>query len=241
MNGLVCFVISLADSQERRAPLVAALARQGIAWDMVDAVDARQGLPEACEPLVDRHRCAARLGRPILDSEIGTALSHVEALRRFLASDASHALIFEDDAIPQPGLRAFLDAEGYRRAPVIQLNHLNARVWRRGAVEVIPGCVLHRLANRPYMTVGYTLDRQAAQRIIDAQSPVSGLVDWPLDISLLGAVAVQPMLVAHPPVVPGQTTVVGRYKFRRRFPLRRYLSRAHLRRTWVKLTCPRIS
>lgn len=240
-KNLICLVLSLPDSNERRAGITSQLDRFGIPFEFVDGVDARQGLPAEFEAAVDRATAARRIGRQMMDPEIGCALGQVRLLKRFLESDAERALVLEDDAILLPDLTRFLDNGGARLAPLIMLFHGFARVRRRGALAAPAGVMLHKLAIPSYGTCGFIVDRRSAQALIASQTPVRGLADWPMDVARLGARVAIPRLIDHPDE-EGQSQIGGdRPNLPRHFPIGRYLTFRHLVRQWDKATAIRVS
>lgn len=229
-----CLVVSLRSGVARRATIGAALDALGIEHAFVDAVDARDGLDAASEARIDR-----RAHPWLSDAEFACALSHRYALERFLDGDASHALVLEDDALPGEGLAPFLAGAHYRHAPLMLLHHSRARVFgeRRPLFDKV---VARPLAIGCTAAVAYTVDRAAARALIAANTPVRQVADWPMDIAELGACVIEPMLVGHPPRVPGQSTLAAERISRPADPMR-FLSRRYLVRRWRKLRSTRIS
>lgn len=100
-------LINLDRSAARLASVSHHLAEAGLIADRISAVDGEQ---LTCGQLAkyDR-RGAGRLYRRLLGrGEIGCYLSHIEALTRFLATDATQALILEDDAAFDPEFGALV-------------------------------------------------------------------------------------------------------------------------------------
>lgn len=239
---LICLVISLERSPERRASISEALSALGIPFQFVDAVDASKGFGAEQERQIDRADFFARRGRHMGNGEIACAFSHAKAYRTFLASSAEHCVIFEDDAIPTPLLRQFLDAEAYRAAPLITFYHTKARVFRENAPEVIPGVRLHRLGLTPFGAVAYSVNREAAKQLLAAATPVRDVADWPMDISSLDACATVPNIVGHPPRdQPMQSLLSGDRSEKKKLPKSRLLKLAYWKRKWRKLICKKIS
>jgi glycosyl transferase family 25 len=240
-STLPIFVVSLADADARRARIVDAMSRLDLAVRFIDAVDGRSGLDPSLEPLIDRRAPQHRLGRAMTDGEFACALSHRSAWTTVVSENHDHALILEDDAIPGEGLRRFLDGGGYRSAPLALLYHSNARVLS-GETEIAPGFMARPLAVSCFGSVAYTVSQRAAQWLLAQSDPVQSPADWPGDISHLGAVAVMPQPVGHPPEdEAGQSTLAATGRHRARAPFTRVFSPAYVRRTWRKMRSERIS
>lgn len=225
------FVISLATDEERRARIVAALEDLGLQCTLVDAVDARQGVPPEHETSIDRVG-----GASLSEPEYGCALSHALIYRRMVAEQVPHAVVLEEDAIPTERFAQFVRDEEYRSSSLIQLYHQAAYVRRSGARSLAGGVELARLATSCSGTVAYSLDLGAAVALEAATSPVRSRADWPLDLRDLGACVTRPILVEHPP--DRSTSLIDRSRSRQRRGPRRLLThhywRTKLRRLFAK-------
>ncbi len=94
--GVLVYVINLKRATDRWAAISANLDALGLPYERVEAVDGRQ-LPDNVEAFDDRGY-RLRHGKKVNKGEIGCYLSHIEVCRRFLQSNASFALVLEDDA-----------------------------------------------------------------------------------------------------------------------------------------------
>jgi len=245
-------VISLPDDEARRAQLLPALARMGLKAQVIEAVDGRCGLPAWAEAEVDRDAAAARVGRPLADAELACALSHRLAWRFVCDHGLAGALIFEDDAIPTDRLAALLAAGGHRAGDLVQFDHMDARIWRRGfrrapVQSLGPGLRLVPLAANASIANGYAVSARGARHLNTAATPVAGLADWPCDTTALGALIALPAVVMHPPVDPAQSRletmrramVDGHVRAQSRW--RRRLHAAYWRRWWFKRRTRKVS
>jgi glycosyl transferase family 25 len=193
------FVISLPGCEARRAPLLAALAAQGLSGEVVLGVDGRNGLPPEHEQEVDRAAARARLGRPASDPELACALSHQRVYGLILARGLPGAVVLEDDAIPQPAFAAFLAAGLHRQADLTLFDYDDkARGLLGTGREVLPGLRLWTLATTRHLTTGYAVSARGAAQLRREGLPVRGLADWPCDVTRLGAKAVAPRLILRP-------------------------------------------
>jgi glycosyl transferase family 25 len=99
---LAVYLINLDGSDERLASARAQLDTANVPFDRVSAFDGR-GLSLDQFPDYDAKAALFYMGRPLRGGEIGCYLSHLDCARRFLASDAQHALVLEDDMQLAPG------------------------------------------------------------------------------------------------------------------------------------------
>jgi glycosyl transferase, family 25 len=109
MDGVQTWVINLDRAPERLAQVRGQLQRLDMPFTRLPAVDARAITP-AQRALLDEPAFHRRHGMTPLPGELGCYLSHVEVLRRFLASSAEAALVLEDDVKLHDTLPAVLAA-----------------------------------------------------------------------------------------------------------------------------------
>jgi glycosyl transferase family 25 len=94
-KDLKVYLINLDRAHERLRRMEVKCAEAGLSFERITAVD---GLSLSFPHEAFSARSYRYLhGRKVIPAEVGCYLSHVECARRFLASDASHALILEDD------------------------------------------------------------------------------------------------------------------------------------------------
>jgi len=180
MTLLPCFVISLPDCTVRRTAIRRRLQGLGIPFEFLDAVDGRQGLPPEYKPQIDRAE-SQRRGRLLADADYACALSHIKAYRRIVAEEIPHALVLEDDALPQPALTDFLAGKHYEQASVTQLYVGSYPYVRRSGAQRLFGDYTSWIL-APIMrggAVAYIVSRDAARHFVDHAVPITGAADWP--------------------------------------------------------------
>ena len=208
------FVISLPDCRDRRATVSAALDGLGLPFQFADAVDGRQGLPPECESQIDR-AATRRKGRILTDAEFACALSHISVYRRIVSEGIDHALVLEDDVIPQPDLVGYLAEKRYGGASLTQIGQSSPKIYvrRSGAKHLFDGYMSHLRA--PLMKVagatGYVISNRAARHFTDNALPVTKEADWPDCVEAL--IARRECRVVSPPLrgAPGPRNVDYRY------------------------------
>ena len=235
-SGCTCaawpvFVISLPGCEARRAPLLDALAAQGIACEVVLGVDGRNGLPPEHEAEVDRPGTRARLGRPMSDAEYACALSHQRVYALILQRGLAGAVVLEDDAIPQPGFGAFLATGAHEGADLTLFDYDDkTRALRGTGRAALPGVTLWTLATTRHLTTGYAISARGAAWLRREGLPIRTVADWPCDITRLGARVVSPRLILHPPRGEGSMIEAARE------PLQRQRTRQPS--PWARLVSP---
>lgn len=192
------FIISLDDAFERRSKLCARLDELKISYEVISAIDGRQGLPAEFHEEVDRDSAEKTMRRGLSDGEFACALSHRKIYHKIIENDILGAIVLEDDAIICREFEHFYKESRYLIAPIVLLDHNKARAYFFSKEKILKGVFGFRVANNPFKTTGYSISATAAKSLAEALSPVASTADWPCDISRLRAVAVMPKLVDHP-------------------------------------------
>lgn len=195
-------VLSLEGDDVRRKPLLDSLDALGLDYEVFIGVDGRNGLSPHWQGQIDRDAAHRNVGRPLTDGEFACALSHREIYRRMINEGWEGAIVLEDDAIIGPHFESFMRDGAYRAGPILLLDHSHARVRRR-STELLPGIAMHRLSLSPSLTTAYSIHRDTANILDNANTPVCNIADWPLDISKLCGAVLVPPIVGHPDAISG--------------------------------------
>lgn len=233
-----CYVISLERSTARRQAISVALDALDVPYTFDDAVDAQGGLDPATEAEIERAP-----NNRISDSEFACALSHRRACERFLASDYEQLLVLEDDAIPSPALQRYLFDGHIARLPMALLYHERAHVHRRAGVPLFDDIVAYPLAFRCTHAVAYSVNRDVARRLVEAQIPVRRTADWPIELETVQAHVLWPRIVDHPPKGTIESNISEARESTRHLRRRanRFFSARYYRRRLRKALSTRIS
>lgn len=176
------FVISLADSTERRRSIKKRLSELGLEFQFFDAIDGRQGLPPDLETYVDRNRAQQKLGRPLSDPEIACALSHAFLYQHILEQDLEEAIILEDDMVPSESFRALIISGKLSQAQqdLILFYYNYAQAFRFSFRSFFGEYKKFWFAALPSSTAAYYVSRRGAGVLHKAALPISFVADWPL-------------------------------------------------------------
>lgn len=204
------YFINLAQNTVRLENSIAQLGKLNIPFERIDAVDGRM-LPDAeivCVYDTDANRRRAR--HPLVRSEIGCYLSHIEFWRRIADGPSEGGFVFEDD------FRASDDL-----GEVMALLSKDRRDWdmiKLFTFDPDPICVSRRALDPaheivapyriPSCMVGYGLTREAARRLADRSVPFFRPIDE--DLKFFWETGLRVALVLPAPVTVGdQQTVTG--------------------------------
>lgn len=171
------WVINLDRAPDRLHRVTARLQALGLGWERLPAVDARQ-LTAAQQAELDDAAYRRKHGMTPLPGELGCYLSHVAALRAFLAGDAEFALLLEDDVLLHDGLPAVLDglARHARRWDMAKLSAVHSGT-PVPYLTLAPGYHLAVMLSRCTASSAYVVNRRAAQVYAERLLPM----DLPYD------------------------------------------------------------
>lgn len=192
------FVVSLADNLHRRASIKARLDELGLAFEFIDAIDGRNGLPDDIMALVDQDKAQREFGRRLALTEIACAMSHRKVYQRIIDEGLGGALVFEDDAILSDHVPTFYHARRYEQTDLLQLNYWTARVFRFGWRKMFDGHRAARVTTPPFMAVAYTISARGARHIYDNTLPLCAHADWPCETGSIDHRVMIPMITEHP-------------------------------------------
>ena len=206
-------VISLPDCADRRESIRSSLDDLQIPFEFMDAVDGRNGLDSSYEPDVDRGGAERELGRALSDAEIGCALSHINAYRRIVRNKWDWTLVCEDDAVPSPDLKTYIENRHFEGADLTQLYFYNTRVSRSRRKYLFDHYSSYlRTKVKSGSTTAYVISHRAAKHILENGVPITQVADWPNCVEEFIMEerfrVVYPVIVRHPPYV-GQSTITN--------------------------------
>lgn len=148
-------------------------------------IDSEYSLAEQLfvEPQPDALPDAFDLEKPIKMSpaEIAVARSHIAVWRRFVESDATYALILEDDVLFEHGFSGILDRAWRElneagKSPEFDVLYLSYKEVRYGAPKQLVSETLFRPERGLWYMSGYVLSKKGAKRLLQLL-PCRGPVD----------------------------------------------------------------
>lgn len=179
MHDLTIWVINLDRAPERLARISTQLQELGLPFTRLAAVDARQMLPAQRDQL-DAGTYQRRHGMTPALGELGCYLSHVAAIRAFVASPKTvqFALVLEDDALLLPSLPTVLTGlmAQHRLWDMVKLSAVHSGT-PVAVADVGPDHSLAVMLSRCTGASAYLINRKAAQAYL---SPSNGLLPMQL-------------------------------------------------------------
>jgi glycosyl transferase family 25 len=178
------YVVNLARSTDRRAHIHSQLAKVGIPYEIVDAIDGREldlGDPEIAK-LIDS---SVLQQRTLLPGEIACAMSHLRAYEKMIADGRDFALILEDDVVLPCDLSALVEAaaRGLHGAEVVLLSfdssHGTIQVSLEDVVELGSARTLALPidVDQILSAAAYLVTREACERMASMLLPVRAKAD----------------------------------------------------------------
>ncbi len=172
-TGFQTWVINLDRAPQRLARITAQLARLGLPFHRLAAVDAR-AMTRDQQALLDEPSYCRKHGMVPVLGELGCYLSHVQVLQGFLASDAEFALVLEDDVLLHDSLPAVLHGLALHRQrwDMCKLSAVHSGT-PQPFVEVAAGHQLAVMLSRCTGSSAYAVNRAAAQAYLQQLLPMS--------------------------------------------------------------------
>lgn len=163
MDRLRTWVINLDRAPERLEHIREQLRRVGLDFERLPAVDAREMRSDQ-QSALDVAAYRRLHGKEPVLGELGCYLSHVEVMRRFLASDAAFALVLEDDVGVHDSLPAVLKglAGCAARWDMVKLSAVHSGT-PVPVVEIAPGHDLAVMLSKCTGSSAYLVNRRAAE------------------------------------------------------------------------------
>lgn len=170
-------IISLRRSMDRRVVMTEEMEKSGLVARFFDALDAaeigRDGLTKRC-------KTAGRWGM-LRQHDMACTLSHIDALKQFLAGAAPYCLMMEDDIFISSDLPTWLEDMSWwpADADVVKIDKSRKD---NGWIVMGPVAVSHggrdvrRLQSRHMGCAGYLVSRKGAEKIVSHQP-----LDMPID------------------------------------------------------------
>jgi glycosyl transferase family 25 len=196
------FVLSLADSLNRRALIQKQFDELGIEFQFIDAIDGRDGLDHEYESQIDRKRSIRILRRILHDSEFATTLAHLKIYQLIVDNDYKGAVVIEDDAVLSVDFKNIYLSRKFARFKFLLFCHKEAYVESNSCIDLDHDVKACKLRLSPWLTVGYYISAESAKEYIEKAYPVSQVADWCVDVTEFDAYACVPQVIRHDDVGP---------------------------------------
>lgn len=178
MPALKTYLINLDRSGDRLAHMRTELARIGVAFERIPAIDGST-LPQAELETFRQARTAQKPGG-WLEGEVGCFLSHIEAWRRIAAGSEAWATVLEDDVLLAADAGALLRSTDWipAEAEIVRLEANRIMRLRGGhRIAAAPGRTVFRALSGSSGSAGYVIARHVAERLADSAAELHTSVD----------------------------------------------------------------
>lgn len=167
--SVLYLVINLPHAEERRHSILAQGEKLGLDIRVVPAIYGKDLDLQADSCGYDRQTRLRLFTHDMLPNEVACALSHRKAIKTFLDSDASYAVVLEDDAVFDPnfneGIRELTEhLQGWEAAKLFTDDGKLYPICPPFEGAVVQPCFPKKL---PWVAVGYLYSRKAAQELYD--------------------------------------------------------------------------
>lgn len=173
------FIISLERSTERRVHVREQMAKLGLCFDFIDAVDGK--VLDTNTSKFDHQYCIDKYDHSLSNGEYACANSHITAYEKIIKDGLSEAVILEDDFILDGSFPEILDSI-QRKAPkkmeLTYLFHGKAKSWPikkhlvnqfKLAKYISPSKKSKRTI---ISTVGYLITNSGAEKLLSIAYPI---------------------------------------------------------------------
>ena len=202
------YLINLAENTERLRNSETQLVRIGIQFERINAIDGKMLSKKEIKNVYDANANIYRARSPLVASEIGCYLSHIEVWKKIAQSNANGGFIFEDDfhASDDLGILMQFLSEDSDNWDMVKLFSLNAAPKCFASRPLGSDHVIATPYKVPNGTVGYGLRQAVAQKLLDSSIPFFRPVDE--DLKFFWEKELRIALVCPPPLTIGdeQTT-----------------------------------
>lgn len=177
------WIISLNPNVETVQTFQKTLRDAGIDAQIFPAVDGRREMPKLeSREQVSQTKALIYRKAPLTTSEIGCYLSHLRAIKQAYSEGHSHACIFEDDVVAEPGLGDVIKDIVHLDESFHLVRLMTLKIRKRKLLQRLPsGYTLTRPERGALGCQGYVLNRTGMKKMIDASTVIHMPIDKVVD------------------------------------------------------------
>lgn len=179
---IATYLINLDGSNDRLASATAQLQQHGIAFERIAAVDGRKFASQQLQEAYQQSKAIAYMGRDLSPGEVGCYLSHIKAVRAFVASTADVGVVLEDDFCLQdnyiPALETAVEClQSHARTDWQVINISNAKLKIASRLCALPRSAsgknaLYHAHYFPMLATAIVWSRAGAEAFLKAAEPI---------------------------------------------------------------------
>lgn len=171
MRNNLLYLINLKSAKNRLSRMTNILNEKGLRYELVEAIDGRILSQGEINGLYSRFKSWLILNRQMTRSEIGCALSHKKAYRKFLATNEQSCVIFEDDIIVSDMINNAIDV-AQKAISKDQPEVILLSAFDEDSSLAPSELGVYDPIGFPWCTDGYVINRKAAELILRANTPI---------------------------------------------------------------------
>lgn len=190
---MTVFVINLERAPERMKFMSEELAREGLDFSRVPAIDGCQIPPDQIEKETSAFCQWCVIGRRMTNGEVGCALSHINIWQKMVSENIPLACVLEDDVTILPGFKERLfELETDCNPLDCSVYHLSTPRELDQTPRIVP-------MEKGDCACGYVLTKGAAKRLLACNNPIIYPIDtWGVWIKAgVSVYKVVPKTVGH--------------------------------------------
>ncbi len=166
------FVINLDKEKARMASIDAQLSQLGVVYERISAVYGKELPLQERNQAVNKFRWWCAMGRPVVNAEIGCALSHFKIYTRMVEENIPYACILEDDIKLSPKFKeSVAQVESRLDVTKPQVVLLSDHTRQYGGVLEADSFELRKSINGTCAD-GYCLTQEAAKVLLKQNLPL---------------------------------------------------------------------
>jgi len=189
------FILTLKQSNLRRSKLLDQLDKMHLPYQLWFGIDGTKKLPLKYENKINRKKAKKKLYRDLTDAEFACSLSHNEIYHEIVKQDLYGAVILEDDAVLSEDFKELFLSFSLNTSDLLLLDHQNAYVSIKQKHKIYLHYIGYKLFFPSFLTTGYYLSLLGANQMIKKSAIISGVADWPCDITTMNCAAIMPRVV----------------------------------------------
>ncbi len=174
------FIINLELDSKKREYITGHFKERGISFELINAIDGRELSSDELNKLVDLKKAKEYNKNSMALGEIGCALSHCLIYKKIIDDNLDGAFIFEDDIILPKNMKEIINSIYKQRDKIPKNSYISFNrsyiYFLRKVINITNDIGVYR-THLSHGTIGYYIDKQAAQTLLIANTKIKYTAD----------------------------------------------------------------